>query len=238
MKGGFGQFCPVAVACEVFAERWTPLILRELFAGSHHFNEIHRFIPRISRGLLARRLHQLESAGIITSSPGGKGQRGEYRLTESGQEFRAAIDALGIWGQRWTVRIQPRNLDAGFLMWNVRRRIALDRLPERRVVVCFHFAVPPAHRGPRKFWLVLESGAVDLCVSDPGFDVDIDVEADLGAMAKVWLGDISFRDAVSAKKIALSGTPALTRQFPSWLLLSPFAAVPRPGQRRNAPAAG
>ena len=85
MKGGFGQFCPVAMACEVFAERWTPLILRELFAGSHRFNEIHRYIPRISRALLARRLRQLEMAGIVTSAPGDKGQRGDYQLTEAGE---------------------------------------------------------------------------------------------------------------------------------------------------------
>jgi DNA-binding HxlR family transcriptional regulator len=228
MKGGFGEFCPVAMACEVFAERWTPLILRELLAGSHHFNEIHRYIPRISRALLARRLRQLEMAGIITSAPGDKGKRGQYHLTEAGQEFRAVIDALGAWGQRWTIRIQPQNLDAMLFMWNVRRRIALDRLPERRVVVHFHFAVPAAHRGPRTFWLVLERAGVDLCLTDPGFDVDIHVEAGLAAMAKVWLGDISFSEATRAKKIELSGPPALTRQFPSWLLLSRFAAVPRP----------
>ena len=67
MKSGFGQFCPVAVACEVFAERWTPIILRELFAGSQQFNEIHRGIPQISRPLLARRLRELEAAGVITN---------------------------------------------------------------------------------------------------------------------------------------------------------------------------
>ena len=93
----------------------------------------------ISRALLARRLRQLETAGIVTSAPGDKGQRGDYQLTEAGREFRAAIDALGTWGQRWTIRIQRQNLDAGLLMWNVRRRIALDRLPERRVVVHFKF---------------------------------------------------------------------------------------------------
>jgi len=223
MKGGFGQFCPVAMACEVFAERWTPLILRELLAGSHRFNEIHRCIPRISRALLARRLRQLEMAGIVTSAPGDKGQRGEYQLTEAGREFRAAIDALATWGQRWTIRVQPQNLDAGLLMWNVRRRIALDRLPEHRVVVHFTFTVPATHRGPRRFWLVLERAAVDLCFSDPGFDVDIDVDADLAAMAEVWLGDVAFSEALRAKKIELSGRPALTRQFPSWLLLSQFA---------------
>jgi DNA-binding HxlR family transcriptional regulator len=234
VRGGFGQFCPVAVACEVFAERWTPLILRELLAGSCRFNEIHRCIPLISRALLARRLRDLEAAGVIASTPGGKGRRGQYRLTEAGQEFRAAIDALGTWGQRWTIRVQPQNLDAGLLMWNVRRRIALDALPERRSVVHFHFSgVPVSYRGPRSFWLVLERSGADLCLADPGFEIDVYVDADLAAMAKVWVGDLPFSEAVRARKIVLSGLPALTRKFPSWLLRSPFADVPRVARRRS-----
>lgn len=232
MRAGFGQFCPVAMACEVFAERWTPIILRELFSGSHRFNEIHRCIPLISRPLLARRLRELESAGVITSTPSSRGRGREYHLTEAGREFRAAIDALGTWGQRWTVRVQPRNLDPGLLMWNIRRRIAIDRLPARRVVVEFVFSgVPAAYRGARKYWLVLERPAVDVCLSDPGYEVDLYVEAELAAMARVWLGDQPFSAAVREKKIRVSGLPALARQFPTWLLLSHFAAVPRPQAR-------
>ena len=229
MRDGFGQFCPVAMACEVFAERWTPIILRELFAGSHRFNEIHRCIPLMSRALLARRLRALEAAGIVTSRPAAKGRGGEYRLTQAGQEFRAALDALGTWGQRWTIRVQPKNLDAGLLMWNVRRRIATERLPAGRTLAHFDFTgVPSTYRGAKKFWLTLERSGVELCLTDPGYEVDLYVEADLATMAKVWLGDLSFGDAQRSKKIRLSGMPALVRQFPSWLMLSPFAAVPRP----------
>lgn len=241
MQAGFGQFCPVAMACEVFAERWTPIILRELFSGSHRFNEIHRCIPLISRPLLARRLRELEAAGVITSTPSGRRRGHDYHLTEAGREFRAAIDALGAWGQRWTVRVQRRNLDPGLLMWNIRRRIATERLPARRVVVRFDFrGVPAAYRGPRRFWLILDRSGVDVCLSDPGHEVDIYVEAELAAMAEVWLGDQTFSAAVKEKKIRLSGLPALARQFSSWLLLSQFAAVPRPKrqpQRRTDAAA-
>ena len=232
MKAGFGQFCPVAVACEVFAERWTPIILRELFAGSDHFNQIHRGIPLISRALLARRLRDLEAAGVITreSLPGERGHR--YCLTEAGKEFRPVIEGLGNWGQRWTVRVQRQNLDAGFLMWNVRRRIARERLPERRVVACFRFSgVPPTYRGPRNFWLVLDREQVELCIEDPGFEVDLQVEADLAAMAGVWLGDTSFEAALASKSIRLIGAHALAKAFPSWLMLSHFAPVPRPEKR-------
>src|SRR5690606_4299824 len=135
MNRGFGQFCPVAMASEVFAERWTPIILRELLSGSHRFNEIHRSMPLISRALLARRLRELEAAGVVASVPAGTGRGREDRLIEAGQECRAAIGALGAWCQRWTKRVQPGNLDAGLLMWSIRRRIATDRLPARRIVV-------------------------------------------------------------------------------------------------------
>lgn len=226
---GFGQFCPVAMACEVFAERWTPIILRELLSGSHRFNEIHRCMPLISRALLASRLRDLEAAGVIASAPSSKGRGREYHLSESGLEFRAAIDALGTWGQRWTARVQPENLDAGLLMWNMRRRIDKERLPERRVIAHFSYSgFPATYRGPRKFWLILERSGIDVCLSDPGHEVELYVEADIAAMAKVWLGDQPFSEAVRAKKIRLTGTPALIRQFPSWLLLSHFAKVPRP----------
>jgi DNA-binding HxlR family transcriptional regulator len=225
---GFGQFCPIAVACEVFAERWTPIILREFLSGSHRFNEIHRCIPLISRPLLARRLRDLEAAGVIRSTPHVKGKPREYHLTESGREFRAAIDALGAWGQRWTVRVQPDNLDSGLLMWNIRRRVALDRLPERRVVAHFEFrGVPTGRSMLKKCWLILDRSGCDVCLSDPGYEVEVYVDADLASMASVWLGDLPFAEAVREKKIRLTGSSALIRQFPAWLLLSHFAAVPR-----------
>ena len=238
MRKGFGQFCPVAMACEVFAERWTPIILRELFAGSHRFNEIHRCIPLMSRALLARRLRELEAAGVLVGIRSANGRSREYRLTEAGEEFRAAIEALGAWGQRWTQRVQPENLDAGLLMWNMRRRVALDRLPERRVVARFAFdGVPASRRGPREFWMLLERSGVDLCLHDPGYEVDLYVQADLAAMASVWLGDLPFAAAVRDRRIRLSGRSGLVRQFPSWLLLSHFARVPRPHDPRERDAA-
>jgi DNA-binding HxlR family transcriptional regulator len=230
MKSGFGQFCPVAVACEVFAERWTPIILRELLNGSEHFNQIHRGIPLISRALLTRRLRELEDAGVIAreAPPVGRGHR--YCLTEAGREFAPVIQQLGTWGQRWTLRVQRRNLDAGLLMWNVRRRIALDRLPPRRVVLRFSFRnIPTTYRGFRVFWLVLEKPQVDLCVEDPGFEVDVYIDADLACMTRVWLGDSSFDSALRTREVKTLGKRELVKALPSWLMLSAFARVPRPG---------
>lgn len=229
MTAGFGQICPVAVACEVFAQRWTPIILREMFAGAQHFNEIHRGIPIISRALLAQRLRSLEAHGVIAREPLPQGRGYCYRLTEAGREFHPVIEGLGAWGQRWTVRIERDNLDPGFLMWNVRRRIALDLLPPGRIVVHFKYGgVPVRHRGPRLFWLIFENMQADLCIKDPGFEVDLWVEADLAAMARVWLGDITFGHALRSGGVQLTGSRKLAQAFPTWLMLSHFAAVPRP----------
>ena len=223
---GFGQFCPVAVASEVFAARWTPIVLRELLAGTERFNELHRGIPLISRALLARRLAELERAGVLVRQGSGRSVR--YRLTPAGEDFRSVIHALGAWGQRWTARVERDNLDAGFLMWSMRRRIAVDRLPSRRVVVRFNFTGQQSpRRGPRVFWLVLQQEHVDLCVEDPGFEVDLYVDADLAAMAKIWLGDQAFEAAQRSGAVRLTGPAELRRAFPGWLMLSPFASVPR-----------
>ena len=225
---GFGQFCPVAVACEVFSARWTPIILRELLAGSDRFNDLHRGIPLISRPLLARRLLDLEKAGVISKEPLPHGRGYRYRLTRAGEEFRAVIESLGAWGQRWTTRVERDNLDAGFLMWNMRRRIALDRLPAARVVARFKFSgIPATKRGYRMFWLLLQRGQADLCVTDPGFEVDLYIDADLAGLTKVWLGDITFDMASRSGAVRLNGPLALRRAFPTWLMLSHFAAVPR-----------
>jgi len=238
METVYGQFCPVAVAAEIFAERWTPIILRELLQGSRRFNEIHKGAPRISKALLVRRLRDLERAEVIASTPRTDGRGREYRLTPAGEELGEIVLQLGKWGQRWTSRVDRQRLDAGLLVWDIRRRIAMERLPAGRVVVRFDFrGVPAAQRHPKSYWMLLERPSVDLCVNDPGHEVDVYVNAELSALVRVWLGDEPLAHAMRAGEVKISGDPRLSRAFPTWLMLSPLAAVPRPGeptQRRVA----
>jgi DNA-binding HxlR family transcriptional regulator len=223
MKTIYGQFCPVAVASEVFAERWTPVILRELVLGSRRFNEIQRGVPRISRALLVKRLRDLAAHGVITS------MAGEYRLTAAGEELGEVVVKLGQWGQRWMTPVQRDTLDARVLMWDMRRRLAVERLPERRIVVRFDFrGVPATRKSPRTYWFVIERPEVDLCIIEPGFEVDVFVEADLAALSRVWLGELPIRQAIRDGSVGVAGDRQLARDFPSWLLLSTLAAVPRP----------
>lgn len=238
---GYGQFCPIAVACETFAERWTPLILRELLFGARRFNEIRQAMPLISRTLLSQRLRELEEAGVVQSQPLARGRGREYRPTRAAEEFREVLERLGEWGQRWaTTQFDLENLDLTMLMWDMHRRIDLERLPDRRVVVRFDFrAFPPRCRGFRTVWLILERNGTDVCQKDPGFDVDLVVSADAGAMARVWAGAITFAQAVQTGGLRLDGPRDLVRAFPTWLLRSHFADVERParpGALRRVPA--
>lgn len=133
---GYGQFCPVALGAEVFAERWTPLILRELLAGSHRFSELQRGLPGIPRALLTQRLGSLQRAGLIERRPTRAGRGFEYHLSPAGQSFGPVVEALGRWGYQWAAeQLRPDNLDAGLLMWFLRRRVQVDRLPSERVTV-------------------------------------------------------------------------------------------------------
>jgi DNA-binding HxlR family transcriptional regulator len=227
---GYGQFCPVAKACEIVAERWTPLVLRELLCGSVRFNELQRGVPLMSRTLLAQRLRELEDAGVVTSTPRARGRGREYRLTSAGQELRPLIDALGRWGQRWATRgLHPDDLDAELLAWDLHRRLNVDRLPLRRVVVRFDLrGVPRGQPGRKTWWLVLKRPDVDLCLKDPGYEVDLTVGADLAALTRVWLGAEGLNDALRTGRIELDGPRDLVRAFPGWLGLSAFARVERP----------
>ena len=227
---GYGQFCPVAMAAEIFAERWTPLILRELFCGAHRFNDIRRGVPLISRSLLSQRLRELEDGGVISSRPLAAGRGREYSLTKAGEEFRDVVDGLGAWGQRWASnQFDPDNLDVGVLMWNVHRRIDVERLPPGRTVVRFDLRGMAAHcKALRTWWLVLQRPEVDLCLKDRGFDVDVTVSADAGALARVWMGQLTFGQALRSGAVRVEGPRALVQAFPAWLLLSHFAHVARP----------
>jgi DNA-binding HxlR family transcriptional regulator len=229
---GYGQFCPIAVACETFAERWTPLILRELLFGARRFNEIRQGLPLISRTLLGQRLRELEDAGVVQSQPLARGRGREYRPTPAAEEFREILERLGEWGQRWgTTQFDPENLDLTLFMWNVRRRIDVARLPARRIVVRFDFRAFPARcRGFRTCWLILQREGPDVCLKDPGFDVDLVVTADTAAMIRVWTGAITFAQAVREGGLHVEGPRDLVRAFPTWLLLSHFASVERPAR--------
>ena len=229
----YKQYCPVARASEVLADRWTPLIVRELIAGSHRFNEIERGLPGISRSLLSSRLRDLEAAGVIERLPDAHSRMTTYHLSEAGRELKTVIEALGAWGVRWAFGDpRPEDLDAGLLIWKIHQRINRELLPERRTVVEFDFTGPQG----RRVWLLLEPREVSVCVTPPGFDSDVIVRADLALFYRVWLRQIEYEAAVRCGAVAVEGIPSLVKQLPRWFMWSPMARFvlerePRAGER-------
>jgi DNA-binding HxlR family transcriptional regulator len=226
----YGQFCPIAQAAEVLTERWTPLVLRELaLTGSRRFNDIQRGVPLMSSSLLTKRLRQLERAGIVERRQRLDGKGSEYDLTQAGAELGPVLAQIGLWSERWLRRpIFEATPDTGLLMWWVRGTVKTDELPSGRTVVHFHFRGAPEKL--RHFWLVLPDA--DLCLSDPGFGVDLTVRADATALTAVWVGDRALSDALRAGEVELDGRRVLVRSFPSWFGLHPlFAGVEHPADR-------
>jgi DNA-binding HxlR family transcriptional regulator len=231
----YGQFCPLAQAAEVLTERWTPLVIREIaLTGSRRFNDIQRGVPLMSSSLLTKRLRQLERAGIIERKQRLDGRGTEYHLTLAGQELGPVMAQMGIWSERWLRRpIFEKTPDTGLLMWWVRGTVKTDALPAKRTVIHFRF-----HGAPEKlryFWLVFPQA--DLCLTDPGFGVDLTVSSDPKTLTAVWMGDLDLAAAIRGGDIELEGHRDLVRSFPKWFALHPlFASVEHPPSRPRVTA--
>lgn len=222
--GGYNQFCPVSMAAEIICSRWTLLVLRELVMGSTRFNELRRGVPSMSPALLSKRLKELEAAGIVArvAAERDAGVQ-EYHLTEAGTELRPIIEAIGAWGHRWvTTEATLKNLDANLLMWDVRRTLNADPMPPRRNTIQFIFNDRP--NSERNYWLIVEPNRdVDLCLVDPGFDVDLYVSTDLQSMTEIWLGYVTADRMSDDGRLVLTGSSKLATDLRAWLKLSVYA---------------
>ncbi|TAL34715.1 MAG: transcriptional regulator [Phenylobacterium sp.] len=222
---GYGQFCPVAKTAEIFAQRWTPLIIRELCFGPRRFNEIHVGVPLMSRALLVQRLTELEEAGVIATQPLSQGKL--YSLTPAGAEMSQLICLMSDWGQRHGQgRIAQEELDPTLLMWGMKRQVDLNELPDHDVVLRFEFrGVPKAHAARRYWWMILRSDDVEVCLKDPGRDVDVVLASDLEAFVRVWMGHRGLQDALAKGDITLSGDKARIAEFKRALRIADQAAL-------------
>ena len=221
-QAGYKQFCPVAMASEVLCTRWTMVLVRELVAGTTRFNDLRRGVPKMSPALLSTRLKELEVAGVIERRPSRR-ERGifEYHLTEAGKDLRPVVKAIGIWGQKWVESaLSLKNLDPSLLMWDMRRNLNPAPLLSIRTVVQFLYPELPPTKS--RWWLIIEpEGDVDLCWSDPGFDIDLYVTTDLRTMTAIWMGLGTIESERDRMELLRDRNVAETMQV--WLGLSPFA---------------
>ena len=214
------------MAAEMLCTRWTMVLLRELIAGSTRFNDLRRGVPKMSPTLLSQRLKELEAAGIIERRAVKIGER-RLRLSSDRSRQGSAPDrrSNGLLGtEMGRGPASLKNLDPSLLMWDMRRNLNPTPLPDRRTVIQFLYPELPASK--RSWWLVVEAaGEVDLCWTDPGFDVDLYVSTDLRTMTAIWMGLSTVKK--EGEKIALTGDRDIASTMQSWLGLSPFAVQPK-----------
>lgn len=226
MARGYGQFCPVAKAAEIFCERWNALLLRELGTGAYRFSELQRGVPLMSPSMLSRRLKELEREGIVERRENPAGTAPTYHLTQAGREFVPVVEALGVWGQRWSRRqLAEDEVDFRLLLWDMERTVAPAAFGDARTVVQLEFT---DLRPPKRLWWFVNQPGVgaELCLNEPGFEVDLYLAATVADMIYVWRGDVPLRRALADERLTVHGPRRLVRRLADWLNLGPFAAIP------------
>ena len=223
----YNQFCPISKAAEIFGEKWTLLIIRDLVLGATRFNQFQRSIPMISPTVLNKRLSDLEARGVLVRKrmPNQRGH--EYLLTQSGRELLPLILKMAEWGMRWARNeMSDDELDVELLMGDIQRRIDVSKLPDGRTLLRFKYT---DLENFSDWWLKVEDGEVEVCLDDEGHDVDVYFTSDLRTMTEVWMGDLSLSRAQEEGRLKIVGPSAYLRNLRAWFPRHLYADI-RPAQ--------
>lgn len=221
----YNQFCPIAKAAEILGERWTLLILRELLAGGRRFNTLQRGLGDISPALLTRRLKTLEEQGMVIRRrvPGQRGHA--YYPTDACEALLPVLRSLGEWGLVWARHtLGDEDFDVDFLLFYLERSVDPSRLKGAETIIKFRFSDLP---GQQDWWLIVAGEGTEVCLKDPGREVDVYFHCSVRTLADVWMGERSYRDAMRDGTMTVQGNRALTRNIHHWLRQSVFADSPR-----------
>ncbi len=221
---GYHQFCPISKAMEILDDRWTLLLVRELLMGSTRFTGFQRGLCQMSPSLLTKRLASLEKAGLIVRKriPGQRGY--EYFPTQACTELLPIVEQIGRWGMRWVRgQLTEEDYDLELLMLYLERSVCTDKLIGNETVIRFNFDDVKEYS---TWWIVVKGTDVDVCIHDPGKEVDVYFNVGLKVMCQLWMGELSYKRAISDGRLQLVGMPELTRNVERWLTPSIFAGIP------------
>ncbi len=228
----YGQFCPIARASELFCERWTALILRDLMLGATRFSQLRRGVPLASPTIVSRRLKELEAEGVVERRR--EGRSWTYHLTPAGAEFAPVVEALGAWGQRWARReLRDDEVNLPVLLWALERNVRPEAFGGRQCVVSL--TLTDQNTGRRNWWFVTTAGGTELCYDEPGFEVDLYLTTDLATVIHIYRGDMTPATALARGSLQADGAAWARKALPRWLVPGPFAHLPP--QRADARAA-
>ena len=219
----YGQFCPIAKASEILGEKWTLLVVRELLMGGSRFSELQRGLSLISPTMLSKRLDSLEDHGLLVKKkiPNQKGY--EYFPTNSCKELLPIIKSLGDWGMRWArSNLTEKDYDVELLMLYLKRSIRPANLIGGETVIRFRFTDIKDYPD---WWLMVKGDEVDVCVNDPGKDIDVYFTSTVRTMAEIWMGSMTYKKAIASDELKLVGPRALTKDVNAWMQASIFADI-------------
>jgi DNA-binding HxlR family transcriptional regulator len=216
----YSQYCPIARTSELLAERWTPIIIRNLLTGCCTFGELLDGAPGISKALLAQRLELLEDHGILTRESNPSGRGGRYRLTKQGRELKAVTDAMGAWGARW-LELEPQHIDAAYVLWATCKLVEPDKVPSKGLVARIDLADRPKQR----YWMLLGQSHAEVCSTYPGRAEDLIVRTDSETLARWHLRHLTYEEAARLGRIRVEGSRASLRAFLACIRPSPFAGI-------------
>ena len=207
----YGDYCPIARGAEIFATRWTPIIVRNLLLGCSTFSEIRAGAPGIPKSLLSDRLRMLEKYEVIISRPNPNRRGRIYELTPAGRELQEVCDALGTWGSRW-LELGPMHIDAGIVLWGLSQTLEGDQLPDHLLNI--RFDVSDDARG--RYWFLFEPPNFEVCFNPPGHPEDLVVTTTSEWLAKWHTGGIGLGQAMHAGRIRVEGPRHLIRLLAGW----------------------
>ncbi len=216
------EYCPVSIGVALLGDRWSLLIVRELIAGSTHFNEILWGLPGLSRGLMSSRLRRLERLGILTKHPASAGERGGYALTEAGLELLPVLESIGLWTLRWQFPPPSEDqCDPSLLLWRIAQGVPKSGVVHGRACIEFRFL----DHDPARGWIRLEGGRQSVCFEYPDEEPDVIVTATPKTLTDVWYGHERLDSATRSGGIQVQGASELATSFPRWFNLSRFSAA-------------
>ena len=224
----YGLICPISRACDVLEPRWTIPILTEIWAGSTKFNELRRGVGSISPALLSKRLKELEERGLIERVEDPATGSVDYIRTQMAIELEPVLNGLAVWAQKYIEAEIACEVNLSSLSWKMRRYIKTDELPNRRVVIQFHFQDEGLEYDT--YWIVVNPGdPVQLCTSIPGFDVDLWVETTVPSLSAIILARSTVPREIDAGRMFVSGDALLARTMQRWLYVTDY--IPDEGPR-------
>ena len=217
----YGQYCGLAKALDLVGERWTLLIIRELFFGPRRFSDLVEGLQGISTSVLNERLSRLEQERLIvrrTLPPPAASK--VYELSEGGQELARAMIPLAAWGVRLLAANRRKRTEAFRPAWGfLFLRETFDVSSARDVHDVYEF-----HVDDSVISVIVDDGAMQVIEGRSGRPVDVEIHVDATTLVDVGVGRLRGRDAIREGKLRLVGSEAALRRYSS--IVRPLAQRP------------